>query len=222
MNSKERTGQQFDHLTVQGRAGTSACGHAIWRCECRCGNVIDVSSNQLVTKKTRSCGCLVREMAEQRVQHGDARKGSHTRLYKIWTDMKARCFNSQSAKYADYGGRGISVCDEWAAYTAFKDWALANGYDETLTLDRRDVNQGYNPQNCRFVDWEVQANNKRNSHYITLQGDTKTISQWAKLFGVSINTVQNRLKRGCPVDTLFTPPSRIKRGTPPSGKGFVA
>lgn len=106
--------------------------------------------------------------------------------------MLYRCYNAESKGYIHYGGRGITVCDEWKnSFTAFREWALTNGYDVTApprqcSLDRINVNAGYCPENCRFVDAYVQANNKRNSHFITHKGETKTISQWARRYGVSI------------------------------------
>lgn len=123
------------------------------------------------------------------------------RLYSVWKGMLYRCYNTKAEGYAHYGGRGITVCNEWKNdFAAFREWALANGYDASApprecSLDRINVNAGYSPENCRFVDIYTQANNKRNSHFITHKGETKTISQWARQYGVSTAYLYDKPER---------------------------
>lgn len=124
-------------------------------------------------------------------KHGE----SFTRLHRIWDNMKARCFNPNSDDYDRYGGRGISICAEWGNdYAAFSAWAHANGYDETLTLDRIDNNKGYCQENCRWVSRKVQANNTRNCVFYDFRGETHTLAEWADIVQIPKRTLWNRLK----------------------------
>lgn len=127
------------------------------------------------------------------MNHGE----SYTRLYNIWRQMKARCNNSKHRDYYKYGGRGIKVCEDWNNnFIVFKKWSEENGYDDSLTIDRIDVNKGYNPDNCRWVDYKIQNNNKRDNVYITINGETKTAMQWSELSGIPFTTLMNRYKKG--------------------------
>lgn len=162
---KDHTGQVFGLLTVISRSDDyiSPSGrHCVrWLCRCSCGNETITSSNQLVTGRTKSCGCL----RTGNTKHG----GRKDRLYKVYHNMKNRCYNENSKDFKYYGGRGIKICDDWLNdYLSFKEWAYDNGYDDTAsfgkcTIDRIDVNKGYEPSNCRWVDMKVQSNNKRNN-----------------------------------------------------------
>ena len=131
------------------------------------------------------------------------------RLQSIFLHMKDRCYNPNFKDYKNYGGRGITICDEcqtphsWKGGRAFKKWALENGYADNLTLDRIDVNKGYSPENCRWVSMEVQQNNKRNNRLITYKGKTQTIAQWSREVGLPFNTIKNRLNRNYPVEKIF-------------------
>lgn len=140
---------------------------------------------------TVSCGCYCREI---HTSHG----GSETRLYHVWRGMKERCYNRTHKAYPDYGGRGITVCDEWLDFTNFRKWAMDSGYDEnspqwTCTLDRVDVNGGYCPQNCRWVDMTEQAKNKRNNWQLEYRGEKHTLSEWANILGIGYQTLYARL-----------------------------
>lgn len=132
------------------------------------------------------------------------------RLQGIFLHMKDRCYNPKFKDYKNYGGRGITVCDEWQTLhswkggRAFKKWALENGYADNLTLDRIDVNKGYSPENCRWVTMKEQQNNKRNNRVITYNGKTQTIAQWSRETGLPFKTIQNRLNRHLPAEKVLS------------------
>jgi hypothetical protein len=126
--------------------------------------------------------------------------------------MKLRCQSPSHKSYKDYGGRGISVCQEWQTFEPYKEWALANGYSDSLTIDRIDVNGNYEPSNCRFVDLITQCNNRRSSRFITYQGKTLSHAQWARELGVSRNVIHGRVKRGLPINEVLTKDKYLHRG----------
>lgn len=132
--------------------------------------------------------------------------GRHTRLYGVWCTMKERCNNPHSKSYKHYGARGISVCDEWAnSFANFRDWAMANGYAEKMTIDRIDRDGNYEPTNCRFVTTAVQNRNYSRNRYITYRGETKCLADWADEFGINRSTIMFRLKSGKTLDEAFSP-----------------
>ncbi|MDZ5472685.1 hypothetical protein SM124_13180 [Bacillus sp. 31A1R] len=137
--------------------------------------------------------------------HGEGSTKKRTRLYVIWMGMRQRCFNVNAKDYKNYGARGITVCPEWSQYTVFKEWALANGYEEHLTLDREDVNGSYCPENCRWTTVKNQGNNTRVNHKVTIQGETKTISEWAALTGIGPKTLRHRIVSGWKEEDLLLP-----------------
>lgn len=146
-----------------GRYGIDRHGLATWLCLCDCGNQHICRGRVLRLGTTVSCGCLNQELRAKRSRkHGKRR----SRLYGVWTSMKIRCYNPRNNRYKYYGGRGITVCDEWLHdFQAFYDWSMANGYDENAprgkcTIDRIDNDKGYSPDNCRWVDMKVQSSNK--------------------------------------------------------------
>lgn len=121
----------------------------------------------------------------------------NTRIYRIWQRMKTRCYNKNFQHFKDYGGRGIKVCDEWLNdFMAFYKWAVDNGYNDNLTIDRIDVNGNYEPNNCRWLTNDEQQNNKRNNILLTYNGKTQTITQWANELGIKRSQIQYRYYRG--------------------------
>ena len=113
----------------------------------------------------------------------------YPRLCRIWSTMKSRCENSNRVKYKDYGGRGINICEEWKSVESFCKWALENGYADDLQIDRIDVNGNYEPTNCRWVAPKENSRNRRNTKYLTLNGETKCIAEWCENIPISHNTI---------------------------------
>lgn len=204
------TGQKFGRLTVIKRAESriSKTGQhkTMFLCKCDCGNEICVSSSNLKSGYVKSCGCYQQEC---RIKNNTSHGMSKTRLYKIWKGIKRRCINKNYAQFQYYGGRGITICDEWENnYLNFYNWAINNGYDDYLSIDRIDLNRNYEPNNCRWVDKFKQANNKRNNHYITYNGETHTIAEWGNLSFLTPKQIQKRLRLGWDVQKIFTTPIR--------------
>lgn len=188
------TGQKFGRLIVVRRAENKH-GRVAWLCKCDCGKEIITTSYLLKSGQSKSCGCYnIDKIIERNTTHGD----SKTRLYKEWGAMKERCYRPKHEYYADYGGRGVSVCSEWldekSGYKTFKAWAIANGYKDDLTLERKDVNGNYEPSNCKWATRIEQANNKRNSQRYKIDGEYLTIAQIARRYGIKYAKLRDRLK----------------------------
>lgn len=142
------TNKRFGRLTAVCRNG-SQYGNAAWDCVCDCGNIVNVPSNRLISRNTKSCGCLERE---QRVARMTTHNLTNTSLYTTWESMKKRCYYPKHPGYKNYGGKGVIICEEWKTdFKKFYDWAMKNGYSEGLTLDRINPNGNYEPGNCQWL-----------------------------------------------------------------------
>lgn len=200
-------GQKFGRLTVIARAENNKRGQTRWLCKCECGNEKIVGAYLLKSGQTKSCGCFKKEVFTNK-KHGLR----YTRIYKLWLSIKNRCYNPKKNNYKHYGGRGITMCEEWKNnFMSFHDWAFANGYDENVkrgecTIDRIDTNGNYEPSNCRWVTQKEQANNKRNNVLLTYKGNTHTAQQWAEILDIKYITLITRLKRGWSVEKTLTTP----------------
>jgi len=134
-----------------------------------------------------------------------------TRLYRIWYGIYARCYNKSNNQYCYYGQRGISMCDEWRNdILVFRDWAIANGYSEELTIDRIDNNGNYEPSNCRWASMREQSNNRRSNTHLSYKGQTHTMAEWSRITGISERSLWNRkFNCGWSDEKTLTTPCRI-------------
>ena len=199
-----KTGEGFGKLTVVSLDNTRKGPYYI--CKCKCGKEKSIYKYDLIYGKSKSCGCVTRAKASERCKQRNYKHGlGRTRLCHIWADMKRRCYDIKSKDYKDYGNRGIIICEEWLKdFVSFYNWAMANGYNDNLTIDRIDVDGNYEPANCRWVTITEQARNRRNNYFITYKGETKCLSEWSRGFGIGCGTLKYRLTRGWSVDKVFT------------------
>jgi len=164
-----------------------------WRFLCSCGKEHIACVKLVVSGHTSSCGCLAREVLTARnTGHGLSKASPKT--YRTWKDMRSRCNTASNADYANYGGRGIKVCQRWNDFALFLE--DMGPRPEGMTIERIDVDKGYEPSNCKWATIDEQANNKRQTVRITHNGQTKSMTQWAKLLGKSHGTLSYRLKNG--------------------------
>lgn len=190
------TGRRYERLVAIRRVkNENDIHHSFWECQCDCGNKIVVRKDSLESGNSKSCGCILRERGLQK--HGY----SHTRIYGIFQSMKDRCYNPNNHAYHLYGGRGIKICDEWLKSTeAFVEWAYKNGYVDgksksEQSIDRIDVNGDYCPENCRWVDKDIQNYNKRCTRKVVIDGQEKTLLDLHNEYGISIGTLRSRYKK---------------------------
>ena len=177
-------------------------GRSYYRCVCNvCGSEVVKEAGKL-RKAKRICGCknydAWHKNGEKHIGNMDRKHGSsRTKLYQCWSNMKNRCYNPNVDRYSQYGGRGITVCDEWVHdFPAFKKWAYENGYREGLTIDRIDVNGNYEPSNCRWATVKEQFENIQKNVNLTVDGVTHTAAEWTRIVGCSKNTILERHKKG--------------------------
>lgn len=202
------TGQKFGRLTVIKRA-EKINNRIKWLCKCDCGNEKKVNSAELLSGNTKSCGCYQKEQTSKaRKTHGL----SKTRLYRIWKDMKVRCSYNKNDNFHWYGERNISVCQDWNDFSAFAEWAIKNGYNDFLSIDRIDTNGNYCPDNCRWISQKEQCKNRRNTKFITINGVSHTISEWSSISGVYVKNIYARINRSWKSeDAVFKPTRKINK-----------
>lgn len=186
------TGRQFGRLTAVERLSPHGKNKAfMWACKCECGGTAIVRGTDLVNGHTMSCGCY-RKM-QRAIPNGQLR------LHRIWANMKQRCTNPKSKDYRYYGARGIAVCEEWQDFETFFYWAMNNGYKDGLTIERKDNNRGYEPQNCEWIPANRQQRNTGRTKRYTLCGKEFTLAELCRIFGTPRSTVEARLKKGIPL-----------------------
>ena len=182
-------GQRYGYLTVL-KETKRQNGNLLRACKCDCGNIVYHQRGNLIHGNVSSCGCRNNEHAKK---HGL----SNTRLYDIYSKMKARCCNPNNQAYKNYGGRGIKICNEWLSdFAEFYTWAISNGYHDNLTIERIDVNGNYEPSNCCWIPREDQGHNTRRTILIEIDGVQKTIREWSHIYHVDRHVVSKRIKNG--------------------------
>ena len=196
---KDLTGNKYGRLTVIEFAGNNKQHNSMWKCKCDCGKEVVLRGYSLTSGHTQSCGCYnIEKILERNHKHGLR----STRLYTIHFLMVRRCENPNTDDYKNYGARGITVCDSWKGkngFINFYKWSMEHGYKNDLTIDRIDNNKGYSPDNCRWVTREVQNNNRRNTRYVTVNGETDTVSRLARKYEIPYETLL-RYSKGRKID----------------------
>ena len=181
---KDITAKKFGRLTALYKLHNCSKKRVHYLCICDCGNFTEVASNNLTNGKIKSCGCL----------RGKNHHKCDTRLYRIYYNMKNRCYNKDLPQYKDWGGRGITLCDEWLNdFMAFYNWAIENGYNDSLSIDRVDNDGNYEPLNCRWVTSKQQSRNTRRNNNITINGEMHCLSEWCEILNLNYSNVLSRI-----------------------------
>ena len=211
-------GKKFGHLTVLkldhkkqifNSSGKKNGWFYYYLCECECGNECIVERKHLLTKHSQSCGCHKVNLLKERTTTHNKR---YTKIYNVWCGIKGRCYNLRQISYKHYGAKGIIMCDEWLNdFMNFYNWSMANGYKEGLSIDRIDINGNYEPSNCRWTDDKTQARNTTTNNYITYNGETHCLTEWAELYGLSYGTLKARLNRKWSFEEALTTPLKTSR-----------
>lgn len=214
------TNQRFGMLVAKYPTGDKNGSTNLWMFECDCGGKKIGRVDLAVMHQLNDCGCVLRQKREDRLQKFKAAKEQMRqrrldkyddrleslpifkpklpikRIVQVWYCIIQRCYNENSKAYKFYGGKNVEVCDDWLELENFYNWAVNNGYNETLTIDRIDVDGNYSPDNCRWTDWFTQANNRTNNVRITIDGIEKTIGEWAREANVPYQRVYRKYKKG--------------------------
>lgn len=192
------TGQTFGRLTVIRLWGRKNKEHRVhWLCQCDCGNTMVVASNHLRNKLRPTISCNG-EVHRKYFRCGLGSDGKRPLLYVRWCGMHARCENKNHASYKHYGGRGIKVCDRWSQFENFYD-DMAGSFKAGMTIERKDNNGSYCPENCVWADQVTQSNNMRSNRLLTFKGITQSMAKWAKLLGLNSSVLHYRLACGYPL-----------------------
>lgn len=192
----EETGKLYGALTVLAYSDTSPDREARWMCQCSCGQITVVRGSELREGRTKSCGCRRAFANQERTKHGNAKRGKATVEYRAWLRLLNRCYDKTSPDYPAYGGRGITVCERWR--TSFQSFLSDMGPrpHNKSSIDRENNDGGYEPNNCRWADSAQQARNKRNNHYVMINGQRKLLKEWCAIFGISTVSVYKRIRLG--------------------------
>jgi hypothetical protein len=207
---KDIVGQRFGRLTVVKFAELR--GQARWLCDCDCGNQTTVTGGSLRSGNTMSCGCLHRESVSKRNIASSTHGMFGTPEYRSWSAMMTRCTNPSHAAYQRYGGRGISVCDDWKTFERF--YGDMGPRPPGCSIERIDNNMGYEPANCRWATRVEQQRNKRSNRIISHDGRSLPVSEWAEIVGLTQYTIHARLGRGWTTEDALTKPLRRETTRP--------
>ncbi|PTR05390.1 MULTISPECIES: hypothetical protein [unclassified Novosphingobium] len=211
--SEIQIGEQFGKWTALGRVRAQWGGRErnLIACRCDCGTEKAIPLNDLRvgnTTQCRTCGNRQKAALKSRLTHGM----TDSRLHRIWTQMRKRCDSKSCPDYPRYGGRGISVCAEWQAFEPFQRWADQNGYADHLTLDRRDNDHGYCPENCRWIGRTDQNRNRRDNKRYPFAGRMMMVSEIAEITGQPLTMLRQRIQTyGWSIDRATTEPARQHR-----------
>lgn len=204
MRAVDLTGRICGRLTVHGPTGNVAKNkHRLWHCACSCGRRVIVSGSSLTSGNTRSCGCLRMEIV---TTHGQARRSGISLAFRRWQNMISRCRNPNNQRFAQYGARGITVCDRWTDFSRFM--ADMGPCPLGASIDRIDNNGPYAPNNCRWATKTEQAQNQRSNRRLTWNGETHCLSEWARRTGLPRGTLQKRLVSGWDTERILTTPRK--------------
>lgn len=180
-------GQESNGLVFSGEYAKR--GHGIFYCS-HCGKNAEVRVSQVLKGSRTSCGCISRK--NQLGYNSE----DYERLYGVWKNMLSRCYNPSDDRYYTYGTLGVEVCDEWKSnFRAFAKWANDNGWKPELSIERNDLNMGYCPENCTFITMAEQARNKRNNIRLTINGESKCLTEWCEIFGVPFKRTHARYRK---------------------------
>lgn len=208
MKRGQLLGQRFGRWKVTGEAGRSAAHNVLWNCRCECGATRLLTTAALRGGQTKSCGCLNREICANRlIQHGHCRRNEpYSSEYHSWKCMIYRCGNSNHKYYANYGGRGIKVCERWKTFARFLEdmGRKPKGY----TIERIDGNKGYEPGNCKWASRHEQSRNTRHNHMVTAFGKTMCIADWAIEAAIGYKVLHHRIRKGVPPEKAISTPVR--------------
>lgn len=195
---KNLIGCVFGKWTVIDYAGPGTVG-ATWNCSCECGTSRRVNASSLLAGTSTSCGCSGAEALGLRMTvHGHLSGGKHSPTYTVWRGMLRRCSDQTHPSYANYGGKGVAVCERWKLFEAFLE--DMGERPDGKTLDRVDGSKGYSKSNCRWFTMKEQANNRANNHLLTFRGETHNIAEWATILGIKEGTIRARVCRGATDD----------------------
>lgn len=197
---REIKGQKFGKLTALCFEYRDEKHNHFWRFRCDCGNEIVARKRAVTSGNTTQCKkCSLESRKNKLKTHGM----SKTRLYKEWAGIIQRCENPKATSYDRYGGKGITVCEEWHDFDVFKEWALSNGYSDSLTIDRIDSKGNYEPLNCRWVDVLEQNNNQKTNVVFEHDGEEHTLAEWARLYGMEYSCLYARWRKNNDPKYLF-------------------
>ena len=192
MKNTNVIGKRFYYLTILSLTKHKRYDYAV--CKCDCGNIKEICLSNILSKKQKSCGCLAKYNLKHGLTHLQHGLSKHP-LHNIWTKIKSRCYNQKDLSYKNYGGRGITMCEEWrTSFKCFYDWAKKNGYKYMLSIDRIDNNKGYYPENCRWATAKEQANNRRSNFLITYNNKTQNLLKWSEEKNIPYTTLRARIK----------------------------
>ena len=197
---RDITEKKFGKLTALSFEYRDDKHRHFWKFRCDCGNEIVLRKSSVTSGNTSQCReCSLKERKIKATTHGM----SKTRLYREWSGMLQRCELATSTSYERYGALGISVCEEWHSFEVFAKWALENGYSDKLTIDRIDSKGNYEPNNCRWAGVIEQNNNQKSNVSFEYKGETHTLAEWARLYGIKYHWFYARWKKSQNPEYLF-------------------